>query len=137
MRAIRRMPPRRKATRGAAILELAILLPLLMMLVLGILEFGRALVVQEILTNAAREGARRAAISGASHDAALAAIDNYLANEGITGHTRSIVPNANTVAEGDPITVTVSVAYTEIDFGIVLTWLEDNTLNATVVMRKE
>ncbi len=131
------MPAQRRDRRGAAILELALLLPLLMMLVLGILEFGRALVVQEILTNAAREGARRAAISGASHDAALAAIDNYLANEGITGHTSSIVPNANTVAEGDPVTVTVSVAYTEVDFGIVLTWLGDNTLNAYVVMRKE
>ena len=126
----------REARSGAAILELAILLPLLTMMAMGLIEFGRAMVVQEILTNAAREGGRRASISGTSHAAALAAIDAYMANEGITAHTRTIVPNSNTVAKGDPITVTVSVAYAAVDYGILF-WLGDNTLNVQVVMRKE
>ena len=107
-----------------------------MLMAMGIIEFGRAMVVQEILTNAAREGARRASISGTSNNAALAVIDAYMANEGISGHTRTIVPNSNTVAKGEPITVTVSVAYTAVDYGILF-WLGDNTLNAQVVMRKE
>ncbi|MDH3717274.1 MAG: pilus assembly protein [Planctomycetota bacterium] len=133
---MKRTRHRRKASSGAAILELAILIPLLIMMAMGIIEFGRGMVVQSILTNAAREGGRRAAISGASHNVALAAIDDYLANEGITGHTPTIVPNADTVPKGDPITVTVSVPYTSVDYGR-LTWLGDNTLSAQVVMRKE
>lgn len=43
---------------GAAMVEFAIVLPLLLVLVLGIIDFGRALFVLNNLTNAAREGAR-------------------------------------------------------------------------------
>jgi Flp pilus assembly protein TadG len=50
--------------RGAAAVEFAILLPLLLMLVLGTIEFGRAYNAQITLTNAARDGARVMAISG-------------------------------------------------------------------------
>lgn len=49
--------------RGAAAVEFAIILPVLLMLVLGIMEFGRAYNTQLSLTNAAREGVRVMAIS--------------------------------------------------------------------------
>lgn len=49
--------------KGLAIVELALLLPLLLLIVFGITEFGRALLIKNALTNAAREGARRASIS--------------------------------------------------------------------------
>ncbi|MBJ6751365.1 TadE/TadG family type IV pilus assembly protein [Geomonas anaerohicana] len=44
-------------------MELAILLPLLLLIVFGITEFGRAMYIKNSLTNAAREGARRASVS--------------------------------------------------------------------------
>ena len=44
--------------RGAAAVEFALLLPLLLLLVFGIIDFGRALNAQITLTQAAREGAR-------------------------------------------------------------------------------
>lgn len=49
--------------KGQALVELAILLPLLLLIVFGITEFGRALYIKNSLTNAAREGARRASVS--------------------------------------------------------------------------
>ncbi|MHA7239876.1 TadE/TadG family type IV pilus assembly protein [Arthrobacter sp. TMS1-12-1] len=52
-----------KAERGAAAVEMALLLPVLIFLLLGIMEFGRAFNVQATLTNAAREGVRVMAIS--------------------------------------------------------------------------
>lgn len=53
----------KKATeRGAAAVEFAILVPVLIMFVFGIVEFGRAYNVQVTLTSAAREGARVMAI---------------------------------------------------------------------------
>ena len=48
--------------RGAAAVEFALLLPVLLLLVFGIIDFGRALNAQITLTQAAREGARIAAL---------------------------------------------------------------------------
>ena len=56
--------------RGAAAVEFALVLPILLLLVLGILEFGRAYHVQTILSNAARDGVRVMALQ----DSAAAAI---------------------------------------------------------------
>lgn len=50
--------------RGAAAVEFALLLPLLLLIVFGIIDFGRALNAQITLTQAAREGARVAALGG-------------------------------------------------------------------------
>jgi Flp pilus assembly protein TadG len=44
--------------RGAAAVEFALLLPLLLLIVFGLIDFGRALNAQVTLTQAAREGAR-------------------------------------------------------------------------------
>jgi Flp pilus assembly protein TadG len=50
------------ADRGAAAVEFALLLPLLLLIVLGIVDFGRMLNAQVTLTQAAREGARLVAL---------------------------------------------------------------------------
>jgi Flp pilus assembly protein TadG len=60
----RQAPPPRgaRSDRGAAAVEFALLLPLLLVLVFGIIDFGRALNAQITLTQAAREGARLASL---------------------------------------------------------------------------
>ena len=50
--------------RGAALLETAVTLPIVLMICVGIFEFGRAYQTWQVLTNAAREGARVAATKG-------------------------------------------------------------------------
>jgi Flp pilus assembly protein TadG len=52
----------RKDERGSALVELAITLPLLLLVSVGIFEFGRAFQTWQVLTNAAREGARVAVL---------------------------------------------------------------------------
>jgi Flp pilus assembly protein TadG len=49
--------------RGAAAVEFALVLPLLLLILFGIIEFGRAWSVKQTLTDAAREGARIAVVS--------------------------------------------------------------------------
>lgn len=49
---------RHHSTRGQALVEMALLLPLLLLLVIGILEFGRAWYYKQQVNNAAREAAR-------------------------------------------------------------------------------
>jgi Flp pilus assembly protein TadG len=51
--------------RGAAAVEFALLLPVLILLLFGIVEFGRALNAQITITQAAREGARLASLGTA------------------------------------------------------------------------
>lgn len=62
----------RASERGAAAVEFAILAPILIMLLLGIMEFGRAYNVQITLSNAAREGVRVMAINNSSPSAKAA-----------------------------------------------------------------
>lgn len=59
--------------RGAVAVEFALLAPILIMLLLGIMEFGRAYNVQMSLTAAAREGARSMAITKSEETARTAA----------------------------------------------------------------
>jgi Flp pilus assembly protein TadG len=50
--------------RGAAAVEFALLLPLLVLLIFGMIDFGRAINAQITITQAAREGARVLALPG-------------------------------------------------------------------------
>lgn len=47
-----------RSERGAAMVEMALILPIIILLFLGMIDFGRALFLYNNLTNAAREGAR-------------------------------------------------------------------------------
>jgi Flp pilus assembly protein TadG len=69
--------------RGAAAVEFALVLPLLLILIFGIIDFGRMLNAKITLTEAAREGARAAALVGtdAGADRARAAATGYTLND--------------------------------------------------------
>ena len=61
---VRRSKRRWRREEGANIIEFALVFPLLMMTVLGIVDFAFVLHHNEVLTNAAREGARVATLPG-------------------------------------------------------------------------
>ena len=72
------MRTKRQNERGAALLETAITLPMILLVCIGIFEFGRAYQTWQVLTNAAREGARVAILSGTSDDQVREAVRNYM-----------------------------------------------------------
>lgn len=53
---------RTRRRRGASVVEFALVAPVLLLVVFAMVEFGRAIMVQQALTNAAREGARTASL---------------------------------------------------------------------------
>lgn len=57
---------RLRGKRGSAVIEFALVLPILLLVLFGITEFGRALMTTNILYTASREGARLAAVSSVS-----------------------------------------------------------------------
>ncbi|HSJ24325.1 MAG TPA: TadE family protein [Longimicrobiales bacterium] len=71
---------------GAAAVEFALVLPLLIVMLFGIIEFGRAWHRQQVITDAAREGARWAVVrDGLDKDATVTtAIQNRLTVTGLT-----------------------------------------------------
>jgi len=66
--------------RGTAILETAMTLPLLLLVTIGIFEFGRAFQTWQVMTNAAREGARLATLPNYVAGTAEARAKAYLAS---------------------------------------------------------
>ena len=84
--------------RGAVTVEMALVLPIFISLVLGIIEFGRGFMVAQLVTNAAREGARRAIVDGST-------------NSDVTSFIQTFLHNASNVATGDvSVTITVTPA---------------------------
>lgn len=58
------MKSRLRSERGAELIEFALVLPLLLMILLGIVDFGFLFQRMQVMTNAAREGARMAVLPG-------------------------------------------------------------------------
>jgi Flp pilus assembly protein TadG len=77
-------PIRRDRERGAALLEAAVTIPLILMISVGIFEFGRAYQTSQVLTNASREGARLAVLEGPTDAEVRARVNAYLTNGGLT-----------------------------------------------------
>ena len=69
---------RTTSERGQALIEVALTLPLVLLVAVGIFEFGRAYQTWQILTNAAREGARVAVLPGVDDDAVEERVHEYL-----------------------------------------------------------
>lgn len=67
-----------RSERGAAIIETALTLPIVLLVCVGIFEFGRAYQTWQVMTNAAREGARVAVLPNPTAGAADARVRSYL-----------------------------------------------------------
>lgn len=69
--------------RGTASVELAVLLPLLLFLLVGVWEMARMAEIQQLLANAVREGARQAATGQLSNDEVKDVVMKYVENQGL------------------------------------------------------
>ena len=83
MVAITRFTRRAKSERGAELIEFALVFPLLLMVVLGIVDFGFLFQRLEVITNAAREGARLAVLPGYDATDVRVRVCDYVANGGV------------------------------------------------------
>ncbi len=101
---------KRNSERGAVAVEFAIILPVLILILMGIVEYGRAYNVQMSLTQAAREGVRVLAITNdpaaAKTSAKNAANGSAFFNPGLADS--NVIPSAIcTGTAGQKVTVTV------------------------------
>ncbi len=130
--------PFMESKRGQNLVELALLLPILLIIVIGILDLGRSFYYYVAITNAAREGARYAAVHPGSGDPA---VRTHVSNElspAIMIDTND-VHVARTMVPGQPSEITVTIAY---HFDLVagefwsrtLGWANPMTVSSTASM---
>jgi len=123
-----------KNEKGQNLVEFALVVPMLLLLVIGIAEFGRAWMTQNILTGAAREAVRLLAVPAPGGGPAAAGIRaaEVLTSAGITPTAINVVDNAAFQAVRVDITYNFPVAIAGFIPG-----LDNITLSSTTTMRRE
>lgn len=129
---------------GAAALELALMLPIFLLLLVGILEFGRVVMLHQVLTNGTREAARQAIIKGTTDSSIIAAVNAYLDSASVSSSGREIkILNSSgqpttvaAVGSHQLITVFVSIPFNENSFGMT-DWFLGQNMTTQVSMRRE
>ena len=128
----------RKKRRGAAVVEFAIVAPLFFLLLFGMIEYGRMVMVQQVLTNASREGSRQAVLDGSTTATVTTTVTDYLTNGGVTGGTITVTPDPpGNAVFGDPVTVSVTIPFDQVSWLPSPMFLGGTNLTATTTMRRE
>jgi Flp pilus assembly protein TadG len=110
--------------RGNAVIEAALVLPILLALAFGTVEFGHFFFCKHTMQGAARDGARVAILSGSTNSSVTTAVGNTMTSAGFTSGeyavtitnatTSATIGNVGTVATGTPIKVNVSATWSTI-----------------------
>ncbi len=130
---------RARRRKGASAVELALVAPAIVALLIGQIEAARLGMATQLLTTAAREGCRVAVMPGYAQTDVQTHIDDVLSGSGISVGT--ITPTCpspytwTTAPQGTPITVSLSVPFSQIS------WLGNpynfGNINATATMSSE
>ncbi len=130
---------------GASAVEFALVLPLLVVLVFGIVEFGLAMFDKAVITNASREGARAGIVyreDRITDEEIRAVVNRYCQNKLVTfGASKNVttsITREGASARGDDLTVTVVYKYDYLVLpGFINALAGGITMDATTVMRLE
>ncbi len=140
---------------GAAAVEMAIVLNLLLLLIMGMMDFGHAWYMRQLVINASREGARYAVVwrgTPPTRDAPVPDVSTWVLQNPPTGSyglaallptdaqpTVTVSPGDLTTAQtGDPVTVTVTAQKTWWVINNFVPGLpQPKTLMAQTIMRAE
>lgn len=135
---MRRGRSQRGARRGAAVVEFAVVTPLLLMMIFGVMEFGWAFMVHETLTNAAREACRVGVLQDSTDDDIQARFAVAIAPTRLTV-TPDMLTIEHATADNPVVTVTVTVPYSQVSLTGLTSFLHISrtTIGSVCSMRKE
>jgi len=120
-----------KSEKGASAVEFAIILPILIMVIFAIFQFGIAYNNYIALTHAAREGARLAAVNF-DEDPGLAEFEARIRDSAPTVNIESIERAGQDGKIGDMVSVTVTGEVLNIEIPLAGSWPVQLTSTATL-----
>jgi Flp pilus assembly protein TadG len=140
----------RARRRGAVTVEMALILPIFFTVVLGIVEFGRAMMVAQLVTNAAREGARMGSLGNTSNAAVTQSVKDSLVSTAQVSAADVSVTITVTPASGNPspgneianchsrdlINITVKIPFSKVSY-LTPHYLASSNLTGSSAMRFE
>jgi Flp pilus assembly protein TadG len=129
-----------RSRRGTTVVEAAIVLPLLLLVIFGLIEYGSMLLRLQQIENVSRQAARLAATPDATQGQVEALITQMMSNAGLgsSGYTKTITPmNPASAVRGDQISVRIQVTYANIAITNAPLIPVPTTVARTVVMAKE
>lgn len=135
-----------RAERGAELIEFALVLPLLLLVLFGIIDFGLMFQRYHVVTNAAREGARVAVLPGYSDEDIETRVNQFLSAAGLTETATVPAPTRTPTPIGSHcvmvVGVTVGYPYSYSAVGTFAAYFDGSGfsasgLQATATMRSE
>ena len=138
------MKVKSRGEAGASAVEFAIILPVLLLLIFGIIEFGFAIYDKTMITHASREGARAGIVFRVpvvTDDEIVNVVNNYLSDTLITfggSNSATVTVTRAGYNAGDPLKVTVAYTYTSLMLpDLVATLSREFNMVAETTMRME
>ena len=129
-----------RSEKGAALIEAAITVPVILLISVGIFEFGRAYQTQQVLTNAAREGARVAVLTATTDDAVRTRVRNYLQAGSLPNYATANINVSRSVAmtgpdTGSQVTIEYPFQFMVLNPVVKLIAPSDNRTGAPITMQ--
>jgi Flp pilus assembly protein TadG len=132
----------RSNERGAALIEAAVTIPIILLIAVGIFEFGRAYQTWQVLTNAAREGARAAVVPGATVPTVQGIVKKYMTDGQLGGVANATVAvNQATPMVVNGMNINASLVTVDYPFSFIVLQpvarlvVKDSTAGSALTMR--
>jgi len=131
-----------RSERGQALVEFALVVPMLLLLLLGVVEFGRAWNAYQVITDAAREAARSAVVANqaTTQEDVFEVIDSAMRRAGLDSGSATRTIDGFRAGTGEPATIAIVYPYRFRFVGSLLRWSGAKAsiqLRTAVVMRNE
>lgn len=129
---------RRCAPRGQSILELTLIVPVALLLIVGIIEFGRFYMIRQVITNAAREGARILVLSSTTSPSQVTdVVRRHIQNAGLNPDRANIEMTGLRSSTGTPCTVRVGYPFESVVLRMIRMTSSSVAVRATSTMMHE
>lgn len=127
---------RRWGRRGAAVVEMAVVMPLLVTLLFGIMEFGHRFMVYQTLIQAAREGCRTAVL-GVTDTEVRTRVADYMTAAGLPNYQVTLTHATDSDHPNEVVTVTVNKADVTLLGNFFGPSMSQGEMSSTCTMRTE
>ena len=132
--------------RAGAVLEGALVLPILCLITFPMIEFAQAFYVKHVMESASRDGARRAILPTATHAAAITTVSNTMGAAGFPtskytltfkNESGATIADVGALDTGNVVIVNVSASYANVGFPQWFLKGSGRTISGQTMMIKE